>query len=285
VDGGCCDNFKLDSISKSHSGPHKIGDSITIQTDTINGYSKVKYQWQAKSVNIDYGNVNNAKPYRVKSTALNVDSIQFFHERMNYRLLASTDICADTSNEKTIHIADTCFFVHVDTVIVNDTIFNHVFDTTFVTKWDTGYLTIRDTITKIYFDTTFITKWDTGRFNVYDTIYIYKFDTLLTSVEDTLHFTIPLSGSSPLILSEIEIYPNPTSDKVYVKVGNFMDFLGFKLEVRDVFGKILEVNTINNPLLEFNVLRWGVSSGVYLLNVIDLKGKTIAVKKIAIDVK
>ncbi len=168
---------------------------------------------------------------------------------------------------------------------MNDTIFNHVFDTTFVTKWDTGYLIVHDTLRKIYFDTTFITKWDTGRFNVYDTIFIQRIDTLHILVEDTLHFTIPLSGSSPLVTSSIEVYPNPTSDKLFVKVSNFMDFLGYKLEVRDISGKILEVNTINNPRIEFNVLEWGVSSGVYLLNVKDLKGKIIAVKKIVIDVK
>jgi len=111
------------------------------------------------------------------------------------------------------------------------------------------------------------------------------FDTTYISVEDTLHFTIPLSGSSPIITSDIEIFPNPTSDKLLIKIGSFLDFLGYKIEVRDIGGKLLESTTINNPTISFNVLEWNVSSGMYYLSIKDLKNKIVVVKKIVIDVQ
>ena len=280
VDGGCCDTFILDSIVHSGSGTYKVGDYAAIHTDSIKGYSNARYQWQARSKNVDFGDVIEAKPYSgVKSAKLEVDSIQFYHEKMNYRLLASNDICADTSNDVTLKLADTCFFVHIDTVIVHDSIYHHFFDTTIVTKWDTGYVQVYDTITTEYFDTIWV------KVNYYDTTHVNVYDTSYITVEDTLHFTIPLSGSSPLITSDIEIYPNPTSDKLLIKIGNYLDFLSYTIEVREVGGKLMESTTINNPVITFDVLKWNVSSGIYYLSVKDPKNKVIAVKKIVIDVE
>lgn len=280
VDGGCCDTFILDSIVNSGSGTYKVGDYAAIHSDTIKGYSNVRYQWQARSQNVDFGNIMEAKPYSgVKKVKLEVDTIQYYHEKMNFRLLASTDICADTSNDVTFKLADTCFFVHIDTLIVYDSIFHLVFDTTRVTIWDTGYFKVYDTITTEYVDTIWL------KVNYYDTTHVNVFDTTYISVEDTLHFTIPLSGSSPIITSDIEIFPNPTSDKMLIKIGSFLDFLGYKIEVRDIGGKLLESTTINNPTISFNVLEWNVSSGMYYLSIKDLKNKIVVVKKIVIDVK
>jgi hypothetical protein len=282
VDGGCCDTFNLKTLKQSGTGSYKIGDSVAIQTDTLKGYSKVKFQWQGQSKHVDFGNVRETKPYKGVNTAkLEVDSIQFYHEKMNFRLLASTDICADTSNEVTLQLADTCFFVQIDTVIVHDSIFHHFFDTTVITKWDTGYIQVYDTITTKYYDTIWV------KVNYYDTtrVNVYVYDTTFITVEDTLHFSIPLSGSSPLILSNIEIYPNPTSDKLQIKIGNYLDFLSYGIEVRDVGGKLLESTTINNPIIIFDILKWNVSSGLYYLRIKDPKNKVIVVKKIVIDIE
>lgn len=282
VDGGCCDTFNLKNLNQSGTGSYKIGDSVAIQTDTLKGYAKVKFQWQGRSKQVDFGNVREAKPYKGVNTAkLEVDSIQFYHEKMNFRLLASTDICADTSNDVTLQLADTCFYVHIDTVIVHDSIFHHFFDTTVITKWDTGYVQVYDTITTNYYDTIWV------KVNYYDTtrVNVNVYDTTFITVQDTLHFSIPLSGSSPLILSNIEIYPNPTSDKLQIKIGNYLDFLSYGIEVRDVGGKLLESTTINNAVITFDILKWNVSSGLYYLRIKDPKNKVIVVKKIVIDIE
>ena len=280
VDGGCCDSFTLDSIIQSGNGFYKVGDSLSISTDTINGFSDVNYQWQGSSKNIDFGNIRRASPYDgVNSVKLNVDSVQFYHEEMNFRLLAFTDICADTSNKVTLQLADTCFLVHIDTVIVNDSVFHHFFDTTVVTKWDTGYIQVYDTITTERYDTIYV------KVNYNDTSFVSIYDTTFITVEDTLHFSIPLSGSSPLINTNIEIYPNPTSDKLLIKIGNYLDFLNYRIEVRDMGGKLLESTTVNNPIITFNILKWNVSSGMYYLRIKDSNNKIIAVKKIVIDVR
>ena len=171
--------------------------------------------------------------------------------------------------------------MHIDTVIVHDSIFPHFFDTTVITKWDTGYVQVYDTITTNYYDTIWV------KVNYYDTtrVNVYVYDTTFITVQDTLHFSIPLSGSSPLILSNIEIYPNPTSDKLQIKIGNYLDFLRYGIEVRDVGGKLLESTTINNAVITFDILKWNVSSGLYYLRIKDPKNKVIVVKKIVIDIE
>lgn len=64
-----------------------------------------------------------------------------------------------------------------------------------------------------------------------------------------------------------------------------MDFLNYRIEILDELGKIRESTTINNPVIEFNVLDWGVSSGIYYLRIKDPKNKVVEVKKIAIQIK
>jgi hypothetical protein len=286
VDGGCCDTFNLKTIKQSGTGFYKIGENLTIATDTLNGYSKVKFQWQAKSPQIDYGNIQDSKPYSKTNTSkLNIDSVQFFHENMSFRLLAANDICADSSNETTLKLADTCFYTQIDSINVYDTLVHHSFDTTFITQWDTGKITVFDTVFTRFFDTLRITHFDTLKITHYDTLRITIYDTNFISVEDTLNFSIPLSGSSPLVVSNFEVYPNPTSDKLIIKIGKFMDFLNYRIEILDELGKIRESTTINNPVIEFNVLDWGVSSGIYYLRIKDPKNKVVEVKKIAIQIK
>lgn len=282
VNGGCCDSFSLKNVQQSGNGFYRIGDSLEIQTDTIKGYPNIKFQWQAQSPQVEFGNIKYSKPYRNTQTEkLSIDSVQFFHENMNFRLLAYNDICSDTSNETTLKLADTCFYIHTDSIKINiyDTTFFQRFDTTFITQWDTGRITIFDTTTTKLFDTSYI------KITLYDTLRITLYDTAFMQVEDTLNFSIPLSGSSPLVISNIEVYPNPTSDKLIIKIGKFMDFLNHQIEIRDVNGRILESTTINNPIIEFNVLNWGVTSGIYYLSIKDPLRKEVAVKKIVIEVK
>ena len=280
VEGGCCDTFNLKNIKQIGSGSYKIGDTVEISTDTIKGYPKVYFQWQAKSPQLDFANIQNSKPYsKTNSTKLRIDSVQFHHQNMDFRLLASTDICTDTSNITNLKIEDTCIFTHIDTINLYDTLIHHTFDTTFITIWDTLKVVHYDTIFTKLFDTSYvnITQFDTLRITLYDTTYL--------RVDDTLNFSISLTGSIPLVISNIEVFPNPTSDKLIIKIEKFMDFLNYRIEILDDLGKLMENTTINNPVIEFNVLNWGAKSGIYYLRIKNDQNKVVAVKKIAIQIK
>ena len=192
----------------------------------------------------------------------------------------------------TTFVQDTTFTM--DTTFVQDITF--INDTTFITHNDTSYITIYDTITTTTFDTltvyvidtlyltvndtSFITSYDTVTQIIYDTTTIISYDTLTRdiniAVEDTLNFTIFTDDCGSV---KHKIYPNPTSDWVYIYTNNPDCFKGYNVQLISPLGQVLETKKYNS-LVYFNMR--GYARAVYLVRLISESGGVAFTKKISV---
>ena len=294
VDGRCCDSFKIPRVVPSKVFTLKVGDSLLIKSDTAKNVKNAIYKWVGKSPQFDYANINEEKPYSgVKTKALKISPIQFSHDKMKYRFAGNTDICKDSGSLYEIKIADTCFFVHIDTVIHNiyDTIRTKlVFHDTIRT-----HITIRDTIKTYIKDTLYLTHNDTIKHNIYfydtvktllvfhDTIrHLYndtQFIKIYVSVQDTLKFVLTDTNKNGKVNGDFKIYPVPSNKTVYLKLTDFKYFEGYYVDIFDITGKLVEHREIISDLTEFHLSKWG-SRGNYLFRLMSPDNKVVTVKVI-----
>lgn len=296
VDGRCCDSFKIPRIVPPKVYTQKVGDSLIIKSDTAKKVKNASYKWLGKSPQFDYSNIIEGKPYSgVKTTSLKVSPIQFSHDQMIFRFVGNTDICKDSGSLYEIKIADTCFSVHIDTVI------HHIFDTTRTNLvfHDTirTYLTIRDTIRTFITDTLYVRHYDTLYHHIYDTTLTH--DTIRThliyhdtvhhlyndtqiikvyvSVQDTLKFVLTDTTKNGKVNGNFKIYPVPSDKTVLLELIDFGDFEGYYVDVFDATGKLVEHRDIISKLTEFHLSKWG-SRGSYLLRLMSPNNKVVTVK-------
>jgi hypothetical protein len=91
------------------------------------------YQWQTNAANLGWANVNNNTTYAGATTnALQVNAVALGNHLQQFRLIQYIGLCADTTTQAHIAIADTCV------TTVNDTNFISVTDTLIVTAVLTG---------------------------------------------------------------------------------------------------------------------------------------------------
>ncbi len=291
VDGKCCDSFKIPKLSPPKTYTVKVGDTVLMLSDTVKNYKKATYRWLGKAPNLDYSKIFEGQMYSVlANSTLKISKVNFGHDQMSYRLVGNNDLCKDSGILHKIKLADTCFFVHIDTVVHNvyDTfIHRDTFITrdTFVTKITfrdtiTTKLTFRDTvITRFtYTDTLYFTKTDTLRFSIYDTIRVVKNDTnrimQYVTVQDTLRFTVPDKNQG-----EFTLYPVPTNRLLYLKVYDYKYFEGYSVKIYDILNNLIEEREIVSDITEFHPAKWG-SKGNYTLHLFDPNKNRVAVKVI-----
>lgn len=294
VDGRCCDSFKIPRVVPPKVYTLKVGDSLLIKSDTAKNVKNAIYKWLGKSPQFDYANIIEGKPYSgVKSTSLKISPIQFSHDKMKYRFAGNTDICKDSGSLYEIKIADTCFFVHIDTIIHNiyDTIRTKlVFHDTIRT-----HITIRDTIKTYIKDTLYVTHNDTIKHHIYyydtirtqlvfhDTIrHLYndtQFIKVYVSVQDTLKFVLTDTNKNGKVNGDFKIYPVPSNKTVYLKLTDFKYFVGYYVDIFDITGKLVEHREIISDLTEFHLSKWG-SRGNYMFRLMSPDNKVVTVKVI-----
>ena len=161
--------------------------------------------------------------------------------------------CSGSATRSTI-IADTvgnvCSLTKYDTVKVVNTI----------TKYDT--VKVINTITK--YDTI------TTKITVNDTVGILKISFQLTS------------GIKANTLTNITVYPNPTSDVLIIDATDSQALAGYTYRILDVQGK-----QIYNALVTFSkteiALKTLGAKGVYVLHIVDANGISIENKKIVLQ--
>ncbi len=288
VDSKCCDTFKFPRVNPSKNFTSKVGDSITIASDTIKGYKQVLLKWIGKSPGFDWANIFESSSFRGTLTnKLKIRKVDFNHHGTQLRLTGNTDICRDSGSIYTVKIADTCFFVHVDSLVHIDTIRHHVRDTTFYEVFDTFRIVTQ------YIDSVKIVYKDTLRFNVYDTIRTKINDTTLVRlivtdtvsiyknilVQDTLKFTINDTINSGILTDEFSIYPVPSNRTLFLKVGDYQKFKGFYVRIYNVVNDLIQEKYIMSEKTEFQLDKWG-SKGNYTLHLFDVNHKRLAVKVI-----
>jgi len=78
---------------------------------------------------------------------------------------------------------------------------------------------------------------------------------------------------------EFEVYPNPAS--VFTVIYNYKLVQGLQAELVDLNGKILRKQLLTNVATKLSVS--GLASGMYLVKIVDLKGKIVQVEKIVVQ--
>jgi len=186
----------------------------------------------------------------------------------------------------TTFVQDTTFVT--DTTFINDTTFATIYDTSYIQiedtlivyKLDTIEVYVIDTFYRTIFDTTYVTTYDTVTTMIYDTVTIYTYDTITRyvniAVEDTLNFSIYTDNCFNITH---KLYPNPSSDMVYLFSNNADCLTGYRLEFIDAIGQILETKPYAT-LVSFDVRSY--ARALYFVRLIGKDGDTLFSKKVVI---
>jgi len=120
---------------------------------------------------------------------------------------------------------------------------------------------------------------DTTRFNimVYDTI------GNVCSTTDTLKINLKLTtGIKANQFTDIKVYPNPTSDVLYISAFDIDALNGYSYNIIDVQGKIIYNKLIQNSLTQIPLNTLG-GKGTYILFILDASGTKIESKHIVLQ--
>ena len=122
---------------------------------------------------------------------------------------------------------------------------------------------------------------------VYDTTgnVCTTYDTITTfiSVTDTLIIHPVLTGASPPNnTTTIKVYPNPTSDHIYIDNGNYSLMSGYKCIITNTLSQQVFFSLINQQQFYIDITTWG-GNGLYFLTIKDAANNTIEIKKIVIQ--
>lgn len=101
----------------------KLGDSIKFTTQVLPDTSSL--QWQTKTSNLNWVNIENNNSYKGALTdTLNLLKLIISNHKQQFRVIARVNDCIDTSDVGTITILDTCATNKTDTVkiAVSDTL-------------------------------------------------------------------------------------------------------------------------------------------------------------------
>ena len=77
-------------------------------------------------------------------------------------------------------------------------------------------------------------------------------------------------------MSNVQIYPNPTNSTIAVNIENKANTKGYKIEINNLLGQIVYVNSINNSI---DLSSLG-NKGVYFVKVLDENNNVVDVQKV-----
>ncbi len=260
----------------AHPQSQHIPSGSDVMLLAFAGGFDVSYQWQT-DVGFNYQNVVNINQYSGANTAsLRVENVNLSNHLQPFRLIASNENCADTSEIAVLTLTDTCIVTVNDTVVVsvNDTTFITIMDTTYTEVTDTTFITITDTTHVEITDTTFITITDTTHIEITDTTYV--------SVTDTLIINAMISSIPPGNINTLKVYPNPASTHLTIDNGDFVLMNGYVIRIDNASGVNVFSQEINQQLFQINLSIW-TGNGIYFLHLIDPDGKSVDVKKIILQ--
>ena len=189
---------------------------------------------------------------------------------------------------------DTLKVTKFDTVTITNnitkydtiTVKNNVYDTVKVTKYDTLKVTKFDTVTI----TNSVTKYDTVivKTNVFDTVKVTKYDTL--TVKNNIYDTVSIlkikfkltTGIHANQLSSLSIYPNPTSDVLYIEVSDAKALEGYRYRILDALGKEVYNQLVTQSATEIPLKTLG-AAGIYQFEILDANKTSIQSNKIVLQ--
>ena len=187
---------------------------------------------------------------------------------------------------------DTCHFSVYDTTHLTayDTTHLTAYDTTHLTAYDTTHLTAYDTTHLTAYDTTHLTAYDTTHLTLYDTTYISVYDTIHINdtshiaVTDTLIINALLTGIiPPNNTNTIKIFPNPTSDHIFIDTGTNVFMTGYTIEIRNILAQLVYSQVMTASTQYFVDLSGWTGMGTYFVYIKDLSSTVIATKVLVLQ--
>jgi hypothetical protein len=149
---------------------------------------------------------------------------------------------------------------------------------------DTCHFSVYDTTHILSYDTTHISVYDTTHFSVYDTIHITSYDTTHIAVTDTLIINALLTGIiPPNNTNTIKIFPNPTSDHIYINTGTNVFMTGYTIEIRNTLAQLVYSQVMTASTQYFVDLSGWTGTGTYFVSIKDLSSTVIATKTIILQ--
>lgn len=105
--------------------------------------------------------------------------------------------------------------------------------------------------------------------NIYKTTYEKIVDSISVSVTDTLIINIELSNTQPIVTGMIKVYPNPTSDILFIDCGsNYDELNNYTIKIVSSIGDLIYESTIDREMIEINISDFG-GAGLYIIQVVD----------------
>jgi hypothetical protein len=204
------------------------------------------YQWQSNPLDFGWQNViDNSQFVGRTADTLKVNNVSLSNHQQQFRVIASSGSCSDTSNVAILIITDTCIVT--------------VVDTNFVTITDTTFITVTDTI--------HFTVTDTNRITVTDTLLI---DILITEIEP------------PDSQNTLKIFPNPAHTQITIDNGNFLLMNGYFIKIYNGIGQTIFDQQINSQQFNIDLSTWG-GAGLYFVHIVDDQQNIVDIRKIVLQ--
>ncbi len=104
------------------------------------------------------------------------------------------------------------------------------------------------------------------------------------AVTDTLIINTTVTGYNPLTYQHsIKIFPNPTSDHIYIDCGsNYASLSGYTIKITNAQGQQVYQTLLNQQQFLIDLSGWS-GNGTYFIYIIDAQGHTIDVRKIILQ--
>lgn len=161
------------------------------------------------------------------------------------------------------------FYEEPTIVTVYDTVRVTVYDITHVEVYDTTHTEVYDTTHIVVHDTIFTNVCDTNRIVLYDTI----------SVTDTLIIDVTFTAVDDVEIAELSVYPNPTSQNLYVDISNDHLLHQYSISIVNILGKEVFFTNITQNHYSIRFDDFG-EPGLYFFRLINNKGVVVENKKI-----
>ena len=105
----------------------------------------------------------------------------------------------------------------------------------------------------------------------------------VTSYDTILKLKFKLTtGINANQMTSMTLYPNPTTDVLYIEIGDAKALDGYRYRILDAVGKEVYNQLVKNPKTEIPLKSLG-AAGMYLFEVIDQQNKTIQSNKIVLE--
>ncbi|MFM7023552.1 MAG: LamG-like jellyroll fold domain-containing protein [Flavobacteriales bacterium] len=122
------------------------------------------------------------------------------------------------------------------------------------------------------------TKYDTVQVN--DTIHITVYDTIHANTSDTLVLQLK-TGIPQIDQLQLKLYPNPANDHLNIDFGAFQMLNGYTLSIYNAQSQQVYNAFITQQSLSLDLSAW-TGAGIYLVNIVDSNGNTVATKQIVL---